>query len=290
MYRASIRISAITMKPARRPSELNRTCARLAGMELDGKPVTTAELMPLALTNFGHFTSMRVEADRTVRGFALHLNRLESDCRATFGTGLDVDQVRAYVRRVIAKASGPLALRVTVYDPELTVGVVGKPAHPRILVTASPAGEMPTSPLRLKTYEFTRDAAEIKHTGLWSQMHRRRDAQLAGFDDALFIEPDLSVSEGATWTVAFIDADDHVIWPEAPTLPSTTVHLLRQVHESRTAVVKLDALPHMRAAFASNVSIGVRPISQIDAIEYPIDHPALTTMRDAYTAIEGEVV
>lgn len=259
-------------------------------MELDGQPVTTADLMPLALANFGHFTSMRVEADHTVRGFALHLERLDSDAQATFGVGLDGDLVRAYVRRVIASASGPLALRVTVYDPALTVGKVGKPARPRVLVTFSPAGDMPATPLRTKTYEFTRDAAQIKHTGLWSQLHRRRQALLAGFDDALFVEPDLSVSEGATWTAGFIDADDRVIWPEAPTLPGTTMQLLQQVHKSSTAVVKLDALPHMSAAFATNVSIGVRPIGQVNDVEFSTDHPVLTALREAYAAIPGEVV
>lgn len=259
-------------------------------MELDGQPVTAAEVMPLALANFGHFTSMRVEADRTVRGFGLHLDRLVSDCKATFGAALDPDRVRGYVRQVIAQATGPLALRVTIYDPDLTMGVIGNPAHPRVLVTGSPAGGMPTTPLRAKSYPFTRDSAEIKHTGLWSQMRRRREARLAGYDDALFIEPDHSVSEGATWTAGFIDADDRLIWPEAPTLPSTTVHLLQQLRESRTAVVKVDDLPHMRAAFATNVSVGVRPISQIDAVAFPSDYPALTALHKAYVAIPGEVV
>jgi branched-subunit amino acid aminotransferase/4-amino-4-deoxychorismate lyase len=259
-------------------------------MELDGQPVTAAEVMPLALTNFGHFTSMRVEADATVRGFGLHMERLVSDCKWTFGATLDPDRVRVYVRQVIDRATGPLALRVTVYDPDLTMGVIGNSAHPRVLVTATAAGAMPTTALRAKSYPFTRDGAEIKHTGLWSQMRRRREARLAGYDDALFVEPDHSVSEGATWTVGFIDADDRLIWPEAPTLPSTTVHLLRQLRESSTAVVKLDDLPHMRAAFATNVSVGVRPISQIDAVDFPSEHPALTALHEAYVAIPGEVV
>ena len=86
-------------------------------MELDGQQVTVDEVMPLALTNFGHFTSMRVEADGTVRGFGLHLDRLESDCKSTFGAMLDPARVRVYVRQVIDQANGPLALRVTVYDP-----------------------------------------------------------------------------------------------------------------------------------------------------------------------------
>src|SRR6266540_2864338 len=44
-------------------------------MELDGRPVDPAELATLALYNYGHFTSMRVDAGR-VRGLTLHLDRL----------------------------------------------------------------------------------------------------------------------------------------------------------------------------------------------------------------------
>jgi branched-subunit amino acid aminotransferase/4-amino-4-deoxychorismate lyase len=259
-------------------------------VELNGRPVTADDLAPLALANFGHFTSFRVEGDRTVRGFSLHLDRLDRDCLATFGVRLDLNLIRAYVRQATKHASLPLSLRVTIYDPALTMGVIGNPAEPSVLVSWSPAGEMPSAPLRLKTYEFSRDAAGIKHTGLWSQMHRRRHSRLAGFDDALFIEADLSVSEGATWTVGFIDADDRVIWPEAPTLRGTTMQLLRSVIEGRTAVVKLDAIPHMRAAFASNVSIGVRAISQINDMAFPTDHPLLAVMRAAYASIPGEVI
>ena len=126
-------------------------------MELDGQPVTAAELIPLALTNFGHFTSMRVEADGTVRGFGLHLDRLVSDSKSTFGAMLDPALVRGYVRQFIDQANGPLALRVTVYDPDLTMGVIGNPARPRVLVTASPTTGMPTTPLRVKQCTEDRD-------------------------------------------------------------------------------------------------------------------------------------
>ena len=42
--------------------------------ELNGKPATLDDLQSLALTNYGHFTSMRLE-NGTVRGLSLHLDR-----------------------------------------------------------------------------------------------------------------------------------------------------------------------------------------------------------------------
>lgn len=259
-------------------------------MELDGRPVDAAQLLPLATTNLGHFTSMRAEDDGTVRGFSLHLSRLDDDCRQMFGVGVGTERVRGLVRRVIEQTTGPQALRVTVYDPALTMGVVEREAQPHVLVTTSPAGAVPTSPLRCKTYRFTRDMPQIKHTGLLSQVLRRRQARLDGWDDALFVEPGGDVCEGATWTGGFIDSDGALIWPLGPTLAGTTMQLLQKVHESRTEVVTLDDLPRMRAAFASNVSFGVRPISRIDAHTFATDDPVLASLRQAYAEIPGEVV
>ena len=48
--------------------------------ELNGAPITPEELQTLALINYGHFTSMRIEGGR-VRGLSHHLERLARDCR-----------------------------------------------------------------------------------------------------------------------------------------------------------------------------------------------------------------
>ncbi|MGH3852057.1 MAG: aminotransferase class IV [Pseudonocardiaceae bacterium] len=56
-----------------------------------------AQLEALALTNYGHFTSMRVDEQR-VRGLSHHLERLSRDCRRVF----DADQVRHRIRHALA--------------------------------------------------------------------------------------------------------------------------------------------------------------------------------------------
>lgn len=52
--------------------------------ELDGRPVSADELQTPALTNYGHFTSFRIE-DGRVRGLQLHLDRLDQDCQTLSG-------------------------------------------------------------------------------------------------------------------------------------------------------------------------------------------------------------
>jgi branched-subunit amino acid aminotransferase/4-amino-4-deoxychorismate lyase len=256
--------------------------------ELNGVPVPPEALQNLALTNYGHFTSMRVD-DQKVRGLSLHLDRLVRDARIVFGADLDKEEIQAYVRHAVGDRSGSFVTRVTVFDPNLDMGHPGEAGHPQILVTARSAGSMPAPPLTVKTYPFSRDTPQVKHLGLFSQLKLRREAQLVGFGDAAFTEPDGRISEGGTWNIAFIDDQDNVVWPKADVLPGVTMHLLREAYERTvSAPVTLDELPRMRAAFATNTSIGVRTITAVDDVPFDAEHPVLQTLRQLYADIPGE--
>ncbi|WP_093614221.1 aminotransferase class IV family protein [Streptomyces indicus] len=257
--------------------------------ELNGKPVSLEDLERLALTNYGHFTSMRME-DGTIRGLSLHMDRLARDCRIVFGVELDREQTLKYIRQAAEGLTGVAGLRVTVFDPAIDMGRPSEAQDPHILVNLRPGGEMSPPPLTAKTFPFTRDSAEVKHIGLHPQLRLRREAQLAGFDDAVFVEPDGRVSEGGTWNLGFIDQDGTVVWPEAPVLPGTVMLLLRSLDAPRqiTAPVSLADIPNMAAAFATNTTIGVRTVSAIDDVQFPQDHPVLAELRTAYAGIPGE--
>lgn len=257
--------------------------------ELNGKPVTLDDLQSLALTNYGHFTTMRME-NGTIRGLSLHLDRLVRDCRIVFGVELDRDRTLDYIRKAADGVTGIAGIRVTVFDPALDLSRPSAAQDPHILVNLRPAGALTPPPLTAKTFTFTRDNAEVKHVALHPQLKLRRDAQLAGFDDAVFAEPDGRVSEGATWNLGFVDRQGTVVWPDAPVLPGTTMLLLQSLDAPKqiTAPVRLADVPTMAAAFATNASIGVRTVSALDDVRFPQDHPALAALRDAYAGIPGE--
>ena len=256
--------------------------------ELNGSPATPDDLERLALTNYGHFTSMRVE-DGTVRGLSLHMSRLVRDCDAVFGVRLDTERVREYIRRAGRERTGAFTIRVTVFDPNLTMGNVGDPPEPQVLVTMRSAGALSPEPLTAKTFPFSRDLAVVKHIGLFGQLRLRREAQLSGFDDAIFVEADGRISEGVTWNLGFVDRDGQVVWPDAPVLPGVTMQLLQDAHgDSISAPVTHSQLADMRAAFATNVSIGVRTIKAIDDVRFPVDDPALDLLRKVYAELPGE--
>ena len=119
-------------------------------------------------------------------------------------------------------------------------------------------------------------------------MWHRRSAQLNGFDDALFVDDGSFVSEGATWNIGFFDGTQ-IIWPDAEVLPGVTMRLLQQVHDQTvTAPVSLAEIPDMQTAFATNTTVGVRPISSIDDLSLPEDHPIFETLRNEYLEIPAE--
>lgn len=253
--------------------------------ELNGNPIGLSELQALALTNYGHFTSMRVE-DGAVRGLPLHLARLARDCEAVFAAELDTDRVREFARRA-APSHGAGVIRVTVFDPDLDMGHIGNDAHPHVLVTARPAGILPLPPLRARSVEFTRQAPEIKSVGLFGSLQQRREAQRAGFDDALFIDNEAMISEGGTWNVGFIKGDQ-VIWPEAECLVGTTMELIKRAHDCTTVPVHLADVADFDGAFATNIAIGVRAIVGIDGFSLRASHPMIDLLHKKYMAIPGD--
>ncbi|MFD5553769.1 aminotransferase class IV family protein [Streptomyces sp. NPDC127068] len=257
--------------------------------KLSDQPVTADDLMPLALTSYGHFTSMRVDAEGRIRGLSLHLDRLSRDSREVFGTAVDPGRVRTLVAAALAEHSGPCIVRVTNYDPAVNLGRPADAREPELLVTVRPAGQLPPPPLTAMTIPYERDLPLVKHAGLFGALHARRAAQLAGFDDALFVGRDGLVSEGGTWNVGFIDTDGTVVWPQAPVLPGVTMALLQEQRADwKTTPVTVNEAKGMAAAFATNTSIGVRAVAAIDDQPMPVEHPLLTELRDAYLSVPGE--
>ncbi|WP_174244042.1 aminotransferase class IV family protein [Streptomyces sp. TM32] len=262
-------------------------------LTLDGQPASAADLQPLALTNLAHFTSMRVDTDGSIRGLSLHMERLVRDCKIVFGADLDTGRVRDYVRRGLEGQDRPCTVRVTIYDPKVDMGRPADADDPHILVSVRGAGMIPPAPLRAMSVTYERYLPEVKHTGLFGALNARRTAQLAGYGDALFVGRDGYVSEGGTWNVGFVDGEGSVVWPKALVLPGVTTALLQQHStgiEHHTVTVTLDQAKGMAAAFATNTSIGVRPLSAIDDTTLPTEHPVLSALTDTYLAITGETL
>jgi 4-amino-4-deoxychorismate lyase len=244
-------------------------------LELNGRAPDLAETQRLATRNYGHYTSMQVR-DGRVRGFALHLARLDDGNDDFFGgRGEVADELR--LRELIRHALGGAS------DASVRVAYVpaaDEKARPDVLVSVSdPLPDTLGPALRVQARTFGRDWPEHKHAATMGQTLARRRAKQEGFDDALFVGPGERISEGSTWNVAFWDGE-RVLWPEAPVLKGVTMVLL-QVAMTMTGVpwgirpVVRGELPDLLAAAAVNSICPAQPIANVDDVVFT-DSAALT--------------
>lgn len=226
----------------------------------------------LATNNFGHFTSFQVRG-KCVRGLDIHFDRLRKAQSEVFGTSIDEIRVRDAIHAALdAEGLVDASVRVTCYEENFDFA---RPLDARgqdILVTVSPARISPNTPVRLKSVPFIRQNPEIKHCGMFSQFMARREAQLQGYDDAIFVDPAMNVSEGPTWSFVCFDGDT-LFWPITRALDSVTAQLIStsEVMDGKKQEFGTLSLPELGAylsAFAINSS-GIRPIASIDS--YPFD-------------------
>lgn len=254
-------------------------------MELiDGLSPSPADLRALAFAGLGHFTTVRAHHGG-VRGFRLHLKRLVADSRALFDADLDPDLVRRRVREAISDEAETVIVRITLFDPALTLERPGADATPRILVSPRPAPAGSPSPLRVRSAVFARQNPEIKHTGLFGALYERRLAQRAGFDDAVFVDADGRFSEGPTWNIGFV-REHEIVWADGDALAGVTQALIG----GRSEPVSLADLRGIEAAFATGSGAGIRPIAAIDEHSWQADHPAFDRIRAAYAGVPFETV
>lgn len=253
---------------------------------LDGLPADAegAALRALALTNYGHFTSLQVRAGRA-QGLALHFERLRLGNVELFDEPLDEDAVRGWMAQ--AAAGGDCSLRVTIFARGFDHRQPLRRVAPDVLVSASAPVPVPAGPLRVQVRHFFRPVPQLKHVGTFPLFHHRRQAQMAGFDDALFVDGGQArISEGTVWNIGFWDGV-RVVWPQAPALRGTAERLLQlglAAHGVAQEIrpVSVDELPAFRAAFACNAN-GVQPVVAIDELDYP-DEPELRALLDAAAA------
>jgi branched-subunit amino acid aminotransferase/4-amino-4-deoxychorismate lyase len=252
---------------------------------LDGDDVDAGRLSVLATVNYGHFTSMRVQ-DRAARGLGLHLERLARDCRRVFDAELDLDRVRRYARNAVADMTGPVIVRVTVFDPALEVGDAGADAVPSVLVTTR-AAPVPGPPLRLRTAVYQRELPEVKHVGLFGPVRLRRRARRAGADDVLFTDADGAVCETSIANIGFIDGD-RVVWPRADWLDGVTMRLVSTIVDTSTERVTVDRLTSLSGAFVTNAAVGIRPVGAVDDAHWTEEPTVLRRIRELYADLRPE--
>ncbi|MGW7538165.1 aminotransferase class IV [Amycolatopsis sp. NPDC054798] len=251
-------------------------------VEIGGAAPGTADLAAAA-TSYGHFTAMQVR-DGRVRGLRYHLDRLAANTREVFGSELDTDLVRAYVRRLVA-GQGALSVRVIIFSRSSPHDAAMKP---EILVRTAPPSDHIATPIRLRSVAYQRDLPHVKHLGGFGLTHHSRAAALAGYDDAVFLGGDGRISEATIWNVGFL-RDGTVVWPEAEVLPGITYLVLAE--QLRAAGVPQETrpvypaeLPEVDAMFLTNSTTIGRLVASVDDVPLRTSPAAPELLTAAYEA------
>lgn len=256
----------------------------LPRFEVDGHAATADELRHPALVNYGHFTAMQVRGGR-VRGMDLHLRRLDEANNTLFGAGLDARLVREYIRHALGDLADA-SVRVSVFWPD------GHDA-PSIMVVVRPPAEPPSAAQSLQTALYQRPVPQVKHLGGFGQIYYGRRAERAGYDDALLVDADGVIAEGAITNLACYDGDS-VSWPDAPALDGITMLLLEQALPargipSRRVPVRVADLGSYTTVFVTN-SRGVAAVERVDDLRLPVSATFMRTVVETYESIPWDPI
>ena len=260
----------------------------LDGVEIEGVPPE------LALYPFGVFTTF-IAVDGRVLGWQEHLARLARDARILWGHELDEARVVGAVRAHLVRVGEAASVRVSLYPETFSLASPVDARGCRILVSSQLA-QFPfvaQSNFAVCTVEYERELAAVKSTALLTQIHLRRSAQLAGYDDVLFRHGD-EVREGATWAI-LAWRDGEVATPARSVLKSITAENLGRIAEQfgwrfRRRTVSLAELVQAELVLAANVNCPARAIQSMDGVPLAADEDLLTAIANAYTSLPRELV
>lgn len=255
-------------------------------MLIDGLPPSPEDLTYLATTNYGAYTSFRVEAGG-VRGLDLHLARLKASAEALFGEAIPEDHLRRAMRMALGETTTAW-LRIGLFSPEIRPRTPDAVIRPKVLTTVSPAPPPLGSNLRLQTQSHTRLLPEHKHTATIEAIHARRTARQAGFDDALYVDGEGLISEGSLWNIGFLQGDT-VVWPQAPMLAGIAQALVdqglaAQGMTSRTRPIRMSDLSAFDGAFICNSATPACAVTAISDVVFDVDETRLNRLRAAWAS------
>lgn len=158
-------------------------------------------------------------------------------------------------------------LRVSLFAPEITHRAVSWTGRPRVMIGVFDPPHPLGADLRIMPVTYLREEPQLKHVATFGLVRARRAAVRAGFDDALFVDPEGRVLEGTLWNIGFV-ADDEVIWPDGPKLEGVTQALIARGLAAvglrqRQATVALGDLGTFDHAFLCN---SATPAASIAAV------------------------
>ncbi len=246
---------------------------------LDGRPWSDSPWVdPLSL--LGCYTSFAVDASGGVVDLDAHLARLRTDSTVLLGQALTDDVVRTAAADHVARVGAPTRLRVAVLAQTL-------PLQPQeVLALHLATSSRPLPPVShavwtVRTEQHVRTLPQVKAVAPYGQLHRKRQARLAGYDDVLLARGD-DLLEGTSWGLAALTATSVVV-PLRDVLPSlgaARVAAATGLPVERRAV-RRDELAGLRLLLATTALTPATPVGQVDGQRVAVDAGLLARLQAA---------
>jgi branched-subunit amino acid aminotransferase/4-amino-4-deoxychorismate lyase len=260
---------------------------------IDGAPATVEDLTHQALVNYGAYTSFAVSAG-SVRGLDRHLARLTHAGTVLFGVPVPEPRVRELIRHALGDRSDAF-VRVSLFSRDISPRSPSHEGPPGVMVGVfPPVPPLGETPLTLQLLTYARETPDLKHVATMGLIRARRQARLAGYDDALFVDVEGHISEGSLWNIGFV-RDDTVVWPEAPMLEGVSQALIKAYlgdvglkQESR--VLTVADLRGFEGAFITNSATPACAVAAIGDHEFSVGTERLASISAAWSRAEAQPV
>jgi branched-subunit amino acid aminotransferase/4-amino-4-deoxychorismate lyase len=166
--------------------------------------------------------------------------------------------------------------------------------EPEILVTVAAPAEAQHDPFRVLPVHYERETPHIKHLATYGLLRHVREARVAGYDDALFVDGAGMLSEGSTWNLCMYDGEQW-LWPDANVLTGITMLLLRRAMQEEGVItgsrpIRASDLTGFTAAFATNSVSAARPLAAIGERAFLPMTSVQALLRDLHESIEWQPI
>jgi branched-subunit amino acid aminotransferase/4-amino-4-deoxychorismate lyase len=247
------------------------------------------QLVPLSLYNVAVYTSFSMK-NSSARYLDQHIERVKRDALDVLGINVADGEIVEAIRQFIAPfpLNEAFTCRVTIFPAEYNLGAPHLSTRASILVTGRSGSSVGNDPLRLRLVSCERALTGNKVSNIAAAMKLRADAKQAGFDDPIFVA-DNRITEGPTWNVFFVLAGVAYTPPVSDKLlPGIARQMLLDCSPDkvRECSILVDELDKYEAAFVTNSAIGIKAIKSIGDLTFDTSHPLISSLRDAYYAIE----
>ncbi|HVI47729.1 MAG TPA: aminotransferase class IV [Chitinophaga sp.] len=258
---------------------------------LNGQVVTEADRQQLAMLNTGHFTALQ-SRDGRVKGWNIHLNRLENASQQLFGIGIDKEAITSQVRSILRDQLS-CSLRIHIFSTAADLLHVTPRDLQVLIIHAAPVNTENQEAISISTATYERFLPEVKHAGISiAALYHKRQARLKGFDDVLYTNAAGDILEGSIWNIVFYNGQEFV-FSAAQALNGTMQQMIIQGLQQlnipyRVTTINQQELHLFQAAFIINSIHVARPVSRIDEVIFHSDSNIAAILSDAYAQTHWE--